>query len=55
MQNFKKTETAIFKFKRKKLEGNIKLKLRKKRLYPRKNSNYPGIKIDENLNWKHHV
>ena len=47
-----KTELVIFKHQRKKLDKPIKIKLNRKRLYPSKSVKYPGIKIDENLNWK---
>ena len=53
--NVKKTETIIFKCRRKNYEGVIKLKLYKQRLHPTNNVKYLGIKIDENFNWKHHV
>ena len=53
--NVKKTETIIFKSRRKNYEGVIKLKLYKQRLHPTNNVKYLGIKIDENFNWKHHV
>ena len=53
--NVKKTETIIFKSRRKNYEGVIKLKLYKQRLHPTNNVKYLRIKIDENFNWKHHV
>ena len=53
--NAKKTETIIFKSRRKKYEGVIKLKLNRQRLHSSNNVKYLGIKIDENLNWKHHI
>ena len=53
--NIKRTETIIFKSRRKKYEGVIKLKLNRQRLHSSNNVKYLGIKIDENLNWKHHV
>ena len=53
--NVKKTETIIFKSRRKKYEGVIKLKLNRQRLHSSNNVKYLGIKIDENLNWKHHI
>ena len=49
------TETVIFKPKRKKYEAIIKSKLNRRRLHPTNNIKYLGIKVDENLNWKHHV
>ena len=53
--NVKKTELAIFKHQRKKLDSRIKIKLNGKRLYPSESGKYCGIKIDENLNWKQHI
>ena len=53
--NVKKTETIIFKSRRKKYEGVIKLKLNRQRLHSSNNVKYLGIKIDANLNWKHHI
>ena len=47
--NAKKTEMAIFKSKQKKFEGDLKIKLCNKRLYPTKNDKYLGVKIDTNL------
>ena len=49
----KKTETIIFKLRKKKYEGVIKPKLNRQRLHFSKNVKYLGIKIDEKLNWKH--
>ena len=40
---------VIFKFKSKKVEGDLKMKLSGKRLYPTKNVKYLGVKIDTNL------
>ena len=45
----------IFKSKQKKLEGDLKIKLRGKRLYPTESFKYLGVKIDANLTWQHHV
>ena len=53
--NVKKTEMAIFKSKQKKLEGDLKIKLCGKRLYPTESVKYLGVKIDTNLTWQHHV
>ena len=46
---------AIFKFKQKKFESNLKIKLCGKRLYPTESVKYLGVKIDTNLTWQHHV
>ena len=51
--NVKKTD--IFKSKQKKFEGNLKLKLCGKRLYPTENAKYLGVKIDTNLSRQYHV
>ena len=53
--NVKKTEMVIFKSKQKKLEGDLKIKLCGKRLYPFQSVKYLGVKIDTNLNWQYHV
>ena len=53
--NVKKTEMIIFKSKQKKLEGDLKIKLCGKRLYPTESVKYLGAKIDANLTWQHHV
>ena len=45
----------IFKSKQKKFEGNLKIKLSGKRLYPTDSVKYLGVKIDANLTWQHHV
>ena len=50
-----KTKLAIFKQKRKILDHKIKLKLNRKRLYPAPSVKCQGVKIDENLNWHHHI
>ena len=49
--NVKKTEMIIFKYKQKKLEGDLKIKLCGKRLYPTERVKYLGVKIDANLTW----
>ena len=46
---------VIFKSKQNKFEGDLKLKLHGKRLYPTKSVKYLGVKIDTNLNWEYHV
>ena len=45
----------LFKSKQKKLEGDLKIKLCGKRLYPTESVNYLGVKTDANLTWQHHV
>ena len=45
----------IFKSKEKKLEGDLKIKLCGKRLYPTESIKYLGVKIDANLTWQHHI
>ena len=45
----KKTEMVIFKSKQKKFEGDLKIKLSGKRLYPTESLKYLGVKIDTNL------
>ena len=46
---------VIFKSKQKKLEGDLKIKLCGKRLYPIESVKYLGVKIDLNPTWQHHV
>ena len=46
---------VIFKSKQKKLEGDLKIKLCGKRLYPTESFKYLLVKIDKNLTWHHHV
>ena len=46
---------VIFKSKQKNLEGDLKIKLRGKRLYPTESVTYLGVKINTNLTWQHHV
>ena len=53
--NVQRTELVIFKHQRKKIDNEVKIKLSRKRLYPTDSVIYLGIRIDENLNWKHHV
>ena len=45
----------IFKSKQKKLEGNLKIKLCGKRLYPTESVKYLGVKIDTALSWQYHA
>ena len=46
---------VIFKSNQKKFEGDLKIKLRGKRLYSTENVKYLGVKIDANLSWQYHV
>ena len=46
---------VIFKSKQKKFEGDLKIKLCGKRLYPTESAKYLGVKIDTNLSWQDHV
>ena len=46
---------VIFKSKQKKLEGDLKIKLCGKRLYPTESVKFLGVKMDANLTWHHHV
>ena len=46
---------AIFKSNQKKFEGDLKIKLCGKRLYPTESVKYLGVKIDTNLSWQYHV
>ena len=43
----------IFKSKQKKFEGDLKIKLSGKRLYPTEKVKYLGVKIDTNLSWQY--
>ena len=45
----------IYKQKRKILDREIKIKLNRKRFYPTPSVKYLGVKIDESLNWYHHI
>ena len=51
--NVPKTELVILKHQRKKIDSEVKIKLSRKWLYPTDSVKYLGIRIDENLNWKH--
>ena len=53
--NVQKTELVIFKHQRKKIDREVKIELSRKRFYPTDSVKYLGVRIDENLNWKHHV
>ena len=46
---------VIFKSKQNKLEGDLKMKLCSKRLYPTGSVKCLGVKIDTNLTLQHHV
>ena len=37
------------------IDSEVKIKLSRKRLCPTDSVKYLGIRINENLNWKHHV
>ena len=45
----------FFKHQRKTIDNDVKIKLSRKRLYPVDSAKYLGIRIDKNLNWKHHA
>ena len=45
---------VIFKPKSRKFEGDLKIKLCGKRLYPTKSVKYLCVKIDTNLSWQYH-
>ena len=44
---------VIFESKQQKFEGNLKIKLCGKILYPTKSVKYLGLKIDTNLSWQY--
>ena len=46
---------VIFKSKRKKFEGHLKIKLCGKRLYPADSVQFVVVKINKNLSWQYHV
>ena len=46
---------VIFKSKQKKFEGDLKIKLCGKRLFPTESVKCLGVKIDTNLSWQYHV
>ena len=53
--NLKKIEIVSFRSKQKKFEGDLKVKLSGKRLYPTESVKYLGVKIDTSLSWQYHV
>ena len=53
--NVQKTELVISKHRRKKIGSEVNIKLSRKWLYPADSVKYTGIRIDENMKWKHHV
>ena len=53
--NNTKTEVILFKTKHQPWDTDLRLKLRRKRLYETKYLRYLGIKIEENLNWKIYI
>ena len=46
---------VIFKYKQRKFEGDLKIKLCGKRLYPTESIKHVGVKIDKNLSWQNYV
>ena len=46
---------VIFKSKQNKFEGDLKIKLCGKRLYPTESVKYLGVKIDTKLRWQYYV
>ena len=46
---------VIFESQQKKFEGNLRIKLCGKRLYPTEGVKYLGVKIDTNLPWQYYV
>ena len=51
----KQTELVIFKSKQKKFEGDLKIKLCSKRLYPSESVKCLGVKISTHLSCQYHV
>ena len=49
--NVKKTEMVIFKSKQNQFEGDLKIKLSGKRLYPTESVKNLDVKIDTSLSW----
>ena len=50
--NVEKTEMLIFKFEQMKFEGDLKINLCGKRIYPIESVKYLGVKINTNLSWQ---
>ena len=46
---------VTFKSKQKKFEGDLKIKLSGKSLYPTESVKYLGVKTGRNLSWQYHV
>ena len=46
---------VIFKSKQKKFEGDLKIKLCGKKLYPTESVKYLAVKIDTNLSWQYRI
>ena len=46
---------VIFKSKQNKFEGDLKVRLCGRRLYPSESVKYLGVKIDANLNWQYQI
>ena len=46
---------AIFKYKQKKFEGDLKIKLCSKRIYPTESAKYLWVTIDVNFSWQYHI
>ena len=53
--NVKKIEMVIFTSKQEKFEGDSKIKLCGKKLYPSESIEYLSVKIDTSLGWQYHV
>ena len=49
----KQTEMVIFKSKQNKFDGDLKIKLCGKKLYPTESVKYLDVKIDTNLSWQY--
>ena len=53
--NVKKIQLVVFKSTHKQFDGETKLKVSRKRLFPTDSAKYLGNKIAVNLSWKSHV